>query len=208
MTDARFTLYHAPRSRSIRPRWALEEMGLDYRLERVAFTHGDVGGPSYREVNPLQKIPAFMDGDAVILESVAILEYLVNKYGPTPLAVLPDEPEYPRYLEWLHFGEGTMTTPVNMLLGHTWLLPEEHRIEAMARWGRREADRHLNMISERGLKHSDYLAGDRFTAADISVGYMLFLLKLLRVLDDAPGPVQAYWKRITAREAWIKASAD
>jgi len=86
------TLFHAPMTRSIRPRWALEEMGLPYTLERVAFDRGNVGGDAYRAVNPMQKVPALKDGDQVILESTAILEYLVTKHGPTPLAVTRTRP--------------------------------------------------------------------------------------------------------------------
>ena len=208
MADYDFTLYHAPMTRSIRPRWALEEMGLDYAMERVAFTRGDVGGEEFRQVNPMQKIPAFKDGDQVILESNAIVQYLVTKYGPTELNVTPDEADYAGYLEWVHFGEATMSMGVNLLLAHTTLLPEKHRNAGLAEWAQGEVDKHLNMIAERGLKGHDYLAADRFTAADISVVYMLYLLKIIKRFDSAPDSVAAYFKRVTAREAWRTASAD
>ncbi|TGY89016.1 glutathione S-transferase family protein [Marinicauda algicola] len=203
-----FTLYHAPMTRSIRVRWTLEEMGLPYRLETVKFTRGDVGGAEYRQINPMQKIPAFRDGDRVLLESLAIVQYLVTKYGPTDLAVKPDEPGYGAWLEWLHFGEATMSMSVNLILAHTTLLPEEQRNPGLAKWARHEVDKHLNMIAERGLKGHDYLAADRFTAADISVVYMLYLLKLVKQFNGAPEPVRAYFDRVAAREAWRKASAD
>ena len=67
-----FTLYYAPMTRSIRVRWTLEEMGLPYKLETVKFTRGDVGGAEFKQINPMQKIPAFKDGDRVLLESLAI----------------------------------------------------------------------------------------------------------------------------------------
>ena len=209
MSDPQFVLYHAPMTRSIRPRWALEEMGLPYTLERVSFDRGNVGGEGYASVNPMQKIPAFKDGDTVILESTAILEYLVTKYGPTPLAVTPDEAEYGRYLEWLHFAEATMSMAVNLTLAHTTLLPEEHRNPTLAQWARAQVDKQLAVIGERGLGEGrEYLAAGRFTAADIAVGYMLYLLKIVRQFDGAPDSVRAYFDQLKARPAWQAASAD
>lgn len=201
-----FVLYHAPMTRSIRPRWALEEMGLPYRLEMVEFTRGDVGGPAYRAINPLQKVPALTDGDRVILESVAIVEYLITQYGPTPLKVEPSEPDFPRYLEWIHYAEGSMSMSVNLLLAHTVLLPEKQRNPHLAQWARIEVDKHLAHLAARGLEGRDWLAADRFTAADIALGYMLYLLKLMGQLDEAPEAVKAYWTRLTAMDSWKTAS--
>lgn len=206
--DSSLILFHAPMTRSIRARWAMEEMGLDYRLERVAFDRGNVGGEEFRKIHPLQKIPALKDGETVVLESVAIVEYLINRYGPTPLRVDPSEPDYPRYLEWLHYAEGSMGMPVSLLLAHTTLLPEAQRNAGIAKWAKMEVDKHLQLIATRGLEGRDFLASDRFTAADISVGYLLYLLKIIRQLKDAPAPVLAYWERLTAMESWQKASAE
>ncbi|MGY6532656.1 glutathione S-transferase family protein [Glycocaulis sp.] len=206
--DSSLILFHAPMTRSIRARWAMEEMGLDYRLERVAFDRGNVGGEEFRKIHPLQKIPALKDGETVVLESVAIVEYLINRYGPTPLRVDPSEPDYPRYLEWLHYAEGSMGMPVSLLLAHTTLLPEAQRNAGIAKWAKMEVDKHLQLIATRGLEGREFLASDRFTAADISVGYLLYLLKIIRQLKDAPEPVLAYWERLTAMESWQKASAE
>ncbi len=186
------TLFHAPMTRSIRPRWMLEEMGLAYTLERVSFDRGDVGGEEYRRINPLQKIPAMKDGEVVMLESLAMVQYLASRYGPTPLAVAPEEPDYPRYLEWLFYGEATMSMGVNLVLAHVALLPEAQRNPAILKWAREQVDKQLGCIAERGLDDGrEWLAAGRFTAADISVGYMLYLLKLVRQFDGAPEAVQA-----------------
>ncbi|MFW5661824.1 MAG: glutathione S-transferase family protein [Oceanicaulis sp.] len=206
----RLTLYHAPMTRSVRVRWCLEEMGLPHTLERVSFDRGDVGGEAYRQVNPLQKVPAFSDGETVILESPAIVQYLVTKYGPTPLAVSQDEPEYGRFLEWLHFGEATMSMGVNLVLAHSMLLPEKHRNPQLLSWARETVDRQLGLIAARGLDGGtrDWLVAGRLTAADMSVGYMLYLLKITKQFDGAPEPVRAYFDRIRALESWQKASKD
>lgn len=203
------TLYHAPMSRSVRARWCLEEMGLPYAVERPEFKHGNVGGEAFKAVNPLQKIPALKDGDTVLLESLAICEYLAGRYGPTSLVVAPGEDDYPRYLEWFQFGEATMAMGVNMTLAHTSLLPEERRNPHLAKWARAQVDRHLEVIGERGLADGRrFLAGDRLTLADMSIGYMLFLLKIVKQFDGAPAAVRGYFDRLREIESWKRASAD
>lgn len=211
MTDApNLTLYHGPMSRSIRARWCLEEMGLPYTLERPEFTHGNVGGEAYKDVNPLQKIPALKDGDEVLLESVAICEYLTHRYGPTDLVVQPEEADFGRYLEWLHFGEATMSMPVNLILAHTLLLPEDRRNPALAAWARQTVDKQLKVIAERGLEDGKriFFAGERLTLADMSLMYMLFLLKITKQFDGAPQVVTDYFNRIREIDSWKRASAD
>jgi len=202
------TLFHAPRSRSVRVRWLMEEMGAPYELHRVNFSHGDVGGEEYKKINPLQKVPAIKDGDAVMIESVAIMQYVMARYGPTELSVAADEDGFPDYLQYLQFGESGLNMPVNLLLGHTVLLPEDQRSPGMARWARAETKKALGFV-DAGLKDREFLAAGRFTAADISVAYVLFLLKLIGQLDDVATPaILDYWGRMKAREAWRRASAD
>lgn len=201
-------------SRSVRVRWCLEEMGLAHTIERLApitaDTRGNVGGAEFKTINPLQKVPALKDGDEVILESNAMLEYLVTKYGPTPLAVTPDEPDYGRYLEWLHYGEATMAMSVNLTLAHTTLLPEAHRNAGIAKWARAEVAKQLSVLGQRGLDNGarTYLAGDRLTIADMSIGYMLFLLKIVKQFDAAPDSVRAYFDHLRTLDSWKRASAD
>ncbi len=214
MTDApHLVLFHAPQSRSIRPRWCLEAMGLDYELERLSVmgeARGNVGGDAYKAINPLQKVPALKDGDTVILESLAICEYLANRYGPSPLVVGPDEDDYARYLEWLHFGEATMSMSINLMLAHVALLPEQHRNPAMAKWALDMVASQLQLLADRGLEGGtrSYLAGDRLTLADMSLGYMLFLLKITKQFHVVPDAVSDYFDRLRATDSWKRATAD
>ena len=206
----RLTLYHAPMSRSVRVRWCLEEMNLPYELERPNFKHGDVGGAAFKAVNPLQKIPALKDGDTIQLESLANCEYLAHRYGPTPLVLGPDEVDFGRYLEWVQFGEATMSMGVNLTLAHTTLLPEDQRSPGLAKWARGQVDKQLQVLAERGLEGGarEFLAGGRLTLADMSVGYMLYLLKIVKQFDGAPGEVRLYFDRLRGIESWKRASAD
>lgn len=212
-TTPALTLYHAPQSRSVRPRWCLEEMGLPYEIERLSVggaNRGNVGGEAYKAINPLQKVPALKDGDQVILESLAICEYLANRYGPSPLVVKPEEDDYARYLEWLHFGEATMSMSVNLMLAHVVFLPEQHRNPGTAKWALNMLGDQLKLLAERGLENGerDFLAGDRLTLADLSLGYMLFLLKITKQFHVAPDVVGDYFDRLRSRPAWRRATAD
>jgi len=200
-------LYHAPRTRSVRVRWLLEEMKLPYTLETVAFGQRPAGDEAYADVHPLRKVPALADKGRVMFESVAIMQYIMGRYGPTDLDVKPEEEDYGLFLQWLHFGESGLIMPVTLLLAHTVLLPEKARSEVIAKSAKADTVKALTMLAEHGLKDRDYLAGNRFTAADISVGYMLFLLKIIKQMDDAPEAVKAYFARLTARPAWAVASA-
>jgi glutathione S-transferase len=200
-------VYHAPRTRSIRVRWLLEEMGLPYETVPVQFDTRPAGDEAYAQIHPLRKVPALDDKGTVVLESLAIMQYLMGRYGPTPLDVAPDEADFGRYLQWLHFGEAGMTMPISLLLAHSVLLPEKARDPRLAAWAKSETLHLLDFASRHGLGDGDYFAAGRFTAADISIVYMLFILKMIRQFDEVPENLKSYFKRLTRRDSWAVASA-
>lgn len=200
-------LYHAPRTRSIRARWLLEEMGLPHEIVPVPFDKRPIGDEAYADIHPLRKVPVLQDKGTVVMESLAILQYLLGRYGPSPLEVTPDEADYGQYLQWLHFGEAGMGMAVNLLLAHSVLLPEKARDPRMAAWALSEVNQLLEFIGKNGLGEREYIAADRFTAADISVTYMFYLLKTIRQFNGAPDNLKAYFKRVTGRDSWAAASA-
>ena len=110
------TLFHAPQTRSIRVRWLLEEMQLPYHLHTVQFATRPAGDERYALIHPLRKIPALQDGEEIVLDSIAIMQYLLGRYGPSRLEIAPDESDFGRYLHWLNFGESGMTMAVSLLL--------------------------------------------------------------------------------------------
>ncbi len=120
------TLYHCAAARSFRPLWTLEELGLPYDLKMLPFPPRALA-KEYLGLNPLGTIPLLLDGDTRMTESAAIAQYLVTRYGPTPLAVAVDEPDYGAFLNWLHFGEATLTFPQTLVLRYSQLEPEERR---------------------------------------------------------------------------------
>ena len=197
------TLYHCTAARSFRPLWALEELGLAYDLRMLPFPPR-VFAKEYLALNPLGTIPLLIDGDVRMTESAAIAQYLVTRYGPTPLAVGTDEPDYGAYLNWLHFGEATLTFPQTLVLRYSKLEPEERRNPQVAtdyaKWffGRLRA-------VETAVSNHDMVCGGRFTAADISVGYALRLAERLGLAKDFTPAVAAYWQRLRERDGFRRA---
>ncbi|WDI32766.1 glutathione S-transferase family protein [Hyphococcus flavus] len=198
-------LIHFPMTRSLRVAWAGYELGLELDIETRPFDRPKLKDPEYLKLNPLGKTPVFFDGDKRMVESVAIIEYLANKYADGALTRNVSHTDYGDYLQWMQFGEAGMGLYVSMLMGHTVLLPEEQRIEVMKIWSINETTNCLNFI-EAEIGDKDYLLGD-FSLCDISVGYLLFLLKVTRNGNLMGEKTSNYFNRIRERDAWKQASA-
>ncbi|WP_421848106.1 glutathione S-transferase family protein [Novosphingobium sp.] len=199
-------LYHCHNARSFRALWALEEMGLPYKLHMLPFPPR-VRTPEYLEQNPLGTIPLLIDGSTRMTESSAIPHYLATRYGPTPLAVSPDEPDYGLYLDWLHRSEATLTFPQTIVLRYTRFEPDERKL-------RQAADDYTQWFFSR-LKHltraledgREWLCAGRFTMADICTAYAL-LLAIDLGLDYKFSPeIAAFWQRASTRPAYLAANA-
>ena len=196
------TVWGGQTSRSIRALWVLEEMGLPYGLRHVNMLAAEKD-PAWLAVNPGDFLPAIQDGDVTMLESVAIMEYLMGRYGSTPLQPSPDESAFPTYQQFLHMGEAGLATLIMVPLVSGFIAPEVERDNWGARWARECVERRLLLV-RRQLADAPYMAGERFTAADISVTYALKLGANHAgfVLGDAE---QAYLARTTDREAYKRA---
>lgn len=191
-------LYHCPDARSFRALWALEELGLPYELHLLPFPPRS-RAPDYMQINPLGTIPALIDGATFMTESAAIVQYLATRHGPSELAVGLDDPAYGSWLNWLYFGEATLTFPQTLVLRYRTLQPgrAEQVADDYAKWFLSRL-KHL----DRALANSDWLCAGRFTGADISVGYALLLASHLKLLDTASPAIGAYWERLKARPAF------
>ena len=193
-------LYHCQGARSLRVLWALEEMGLDYELETLQFPPR-VFHKGYKEINPLGTVPCLIDGETKLTESAGACEYLGAKYGPTPLAVTPDEADYGAYLNWLHRSDATLTFPQTLVLRYSALEPEDRRHpQVVADYRKWFLGRWRSV--EAALESRDYLCAERFTMADICVGYALFLANTLQIQEAMTPNVEAWWVRLTARKAF------
>ncbi|HUO91742.1 MAG TPA: glutathione S-transferase family protein [Rhizomicrobium sp.] len=189
--------------RGFRVVWLLEEMGLAYKLRPVDLLAGVKNDPEFLAVNPGGFIPAIVDGDITMVESIAIMEYLMGRYAPTPLAPNPHDPAFPAYQQFLHLGEAGLAASIFFVVGARNFAPESERDNWTARQAQHVFESRLGLVT-RQLARSSYVAGEAFTAADISVSYALMLAQ--RAGGVALGEAeQAYMARTSEREAYKRA---
>jgi len=193
-------LYHCKGARSLRPLWTLEEMGLDYELETMPFPPRFLR-EGYTDINPIGTVPYFVDGETEMTESAGICQYLVDVYGPTDLALTPDDKEYGAYLNWLHRSDATLTFPQTIVLRYTQLEPEERRLKQAAEDYTQWFFARLRTV-EAALNGHDYLCADRFTIADICVGFALYLADTLGMKGGFKPNTLAYYERLCERPAF------
>lgn len=201
-------LYHSQYTRSLRVRWLMEELGIEYELKRLSFADGEHKTPEYLAVHPLGRLPAMTDGDVNMFESGAILQYLLEKYGDGRLHPLPATSASATYLQWFHFGESTLQPYLSIIARHSVILPEGERIAAAAEDAKASALECFKMLDAH-FETSDHVAGAQFSAADIMVTYPLVLSHLFGILpsDDYPH-LEKYYERISARPPFQTATAD
>lgn len=198
------TLYHCMNARSFRVLWALEELGLDYELVVLPFPPR-IFKKEYLSINPLGTIPAFFDGETFMTESSAIAQYLAERHGRGKLNVPVDDARYGAYLDWLHFGEATLTFPQTLVLRYARLEPEERRVPQVARDYKKWFLARLRAVESSLGKTSPWLLGDVFTAADISVAYALMLAENLGMAGELGAETRSYWQRAKRRDAFGRA---
>jgi glutathione S-transferase len=195
-------LWHCHNARSLRPLWAMQEMGLDYELEVLPFPPR-VFKKDYLGVNVLGTVPFFEDGVTQMTESTGICHYLVERYQQYDFGLQADHPEFGDYLNWLYHSDATLTFPQTIVMRYTHLEPEERKLkQAVEDYGKwyiarlRRLDAH---ILER-----EYLCDNRFTIADIAISYALFFGELLGLDKDYTPQVKDYLARMKARPAFKK----
>jgi glutathione S-transferase len=199
------TLYHCEAARSFRPLWMLEEMGLPYELKMLPFPPR-LFAKEYLAINPLGTIPYLIDGETRMTESSGICHYLGITYGPTPLMVDANDPDFGAFLNWMYFSDATLTFPQTLVLRYAQLEPEERRNPQVAgdyaKWflGRLRA-------VEAATANTDALCAGRFTAADIVIGYALRLAESIGLARDFGPNVAAYWARLQLRDGFKRALA-
>lgn len=203
-TGSDIKLYHCRDARSFRALWALEELGLTYELEVMKFPPR-VFREGYRDVNPLGTVPALVVDGQLMTESAAIPHFLATRFGPSPLAVAPDEAAYAAYLNFLHMGEATLTFPQTIHLRYTRLEPEERRLP-------QAAEDYAQWFGSR-LRNAETLMGDefacagRFTMADISIAYAVMLAQSIGLAEQVTPGMAAYLGRLSQRVAFLRAKA-
>ena len=193
------TIHHLGVSQSDRVVWLMEELGLPYEL--VWYKRGADGlmPPEYVALHPAATAPVVTDGDKVLAESAAILEYICHRYAGGKLTVAPSQPNYYDYVYWMHFNNNVQG------LFFAKLAAGAQGEERVRKFIKRREDGYYGHLNAR-LGESPYLAGPEFTCADIMVTFNLTELALFggRGIDDLPN-VRAYVERIGKRPAYAKA---
>lgn len=202
MTQPRIHLYHCADARSFRALWALEELGLPYELTLMPFPPR-ARFEGYRELNPLGTVPACLIDGQLMTESAAIPHVLATRFGPSELALAPDEPDYPSYMNFLVMGEATLTFPQTIHLRYTRLEPGRCP-EAAADYAQWFGARLHNAVK---LMGPDFACAGRFTMADVSLGYAVMLARSIGLDEQLPEAARAYLDRLRQRPAFQRAKA-
>ncbi|MGY1919355.1 glutathione S-transferase family protein [Pseudomonas tolaasii] len=195
------TVHHLNNSRSQRILWLLEELGLPYEIKRYSRDPKTNLAPAeLKAINPLGKSPVIEDGSLVLIESAAIIDYLIRRHGQGRLQPEPSTAAYDKYVQWLHFAEGSAMLPLmlNLYVGRLGDAgaPLQPRIQS-------EVANYLGYLTD-VLADTPYLLGDELSGADIQLSF-------IGEVAGAQGKLQAYpnlvaWvKRFQARPAYRKA---
>ena len=194
-------VHHLNNSRSHRVLWLLEELGVPYEIvsyKRDLMTR--LAPPELKKVHPLGKSPVVTDGDLVVAESGAIIEYLTKTHGKGKLWPADGSPNWLAHTHWMHFAEGSAMFPFLLALYAGMLgenaAPLRPRIEG-------EIANHLSYM-DAALAKQDYFAGNELTAADIQMSFILEVADTSGRLKDYPR-LTALLKRLRERPAYKRA---
>ena len=188
------TFYTNPMSRGRIARWMLEEVGAPYRTELVQFGAGKA--PEYLAINPMGKVPAIVHGDTVVTEGAAICAYLADAFPDAKLAPAPADRG--AYYRWLFFAAGPVEAAVtDKSLGVE--IPAAR--EMMVGYG--SFPKVLDVL-ENAVAKTDYIAGDKFSAADVYFGSQIGWGMQFGSIEKRPA-FEAYWSRISGRPAAVRA---
>jgi glutathione S-transferase len=198
------TVHHLGKSQSERIVWLCEELEIPYELKR--YDRDPVtrlAPPEYKALHPIGAAPLITDGDLVLAESGAVIEYIVAKHGNGRLALAADHPDFAQFLYWFHFANGTLQPAMgrNMILSRLRLAEDNPILLAM----RGRLDLALGLVEAR-LGKVAYFAGREFTTADIMTVFSLTTMRLFLPFDLAPYPaILAYLQRIGKRASYQRA---
>ena len=199
------TVYHLSSSRSERIVWLMEELGLEYQLELFQREASGAAPAPMKAIHALGKAPIVRDGDTVLAESGAIVDYIVHRHAMGRLALPPEHPAYARYLYWLHFAEGSLMSLLLIAL----VLSRVPEATASPVTGR-VRDRMKQMLSfvDAQIGPGPWFAGAEFTAADVMMVFPFTTMRHFLAYDIEPyANIVAYLARIEARPAYQRAMA-
>jgi glutathione S-transferase len=200
------TIYYVPGTRAIRVVWLCEELELCYERVPVDFSPGYRASAEWRRLNPVGKVPAMTDGDLILFESGAMVEYILDRYGQGRLRPARGSASHAHYLQWSWFAEATFARPLGEIVNHRRVFGDDSSARILEEM--RDRARLCLTAVDDALEGQDYLVGGEFTAADIMMGYSVFLAQWVNAMEGGEFPnVTAYFDRLKARPAFARATA-
>ena len=175
-------LHFCSNSRAQRVLWLLEELQLEYNLNKIKFHPSELKSDEHRKRHPLGRVPVLEDEEITIYESGAIVEYLIARHSNGELKPEVSDPAFPNYLQWFHYCEGMIMPPMNTIVVHTLILPEERRNEEVLRQAKNLLTKALLPVNQL-LEKNKYLI-DKFSGVDFMLGHSLYMSNKLKCVPD------------------------
>jgi len=189
-------LYEFAPTRSIRVRWMLQELGVDFESIPVNLVAGEHRRPEFLKINPAGKLPVLVDDDLVLTESVAIVLYLAEKY-PDKGLIPTDLKQRAQVNQWLLFAATELEQPLWRIARHTALYPEDKRLPGDVLLASKEFRAMADVLAKH-MQQRQFVVGDSVTVADFVVAYTLDWANEAQLLDGFP-QLLAYMERMYAR---------
>ncbi len=198
-------LYFYPGTRAVRPRWLLEELEVPYDLVVLNLREGDHKRKPYLAINPAAKVPALTDGEITLTESLAICMYLADRFQEKGFAPAWGTTDRAYYYKWMAYSIGTLEPAILEKMRRRRIEDKESKYVAMS-----QATTEFNVaagVLEKALENSQFVLGDKFTAADVMVGSLMNWANGLHLIE-AHQNIFEWLHRVTARPAYLRATKD
>ena len=196
-------LHYSSNSRAQRILWLLKELKLTFELNHIKFHPSELKSEEHRRGHPLGRVPVLEDNDVILYESGAIVEYLIERHSDGKLKPLPNSELFPKYLQWFHYCEGMVMPPMNTIVVHTLILPEDRRNEEVLRQANSLIKKSLAPVNEI-LKEGQFLIGP-LSGVDFMLGHSLFMSNKLGCVDQNLENIHSYINLLNSREAFSAA---
>ena len=194
-------IYHFRGTRSVRVIWLCEELNLPYEVESIDFSPAFRSSNEWRAKSPTGKVPVLEDNGVTMFESGAMVQYILESYGPGDLLPPPGTKESALHHQWSWFAEATFARPLGDIVHHTSMKPPAERIPEVVVDARQRAGLCMDAV-DACVADREYLLGSQFFAADVMMGYTLLLASNTGVLTDEHTSAQDYYRRLQSRRGF------
>ena len=198
------TLHFCSNSRAQRVLWLLEELKLDYKLNKIKFHPSELKSEEHKKRHPLGRVPVLEDNDITLFESGAIIDYLIEKYDESGLKPSIENKLFPTYLQWYHYCEGMVMPPMNSIVVHTLILPVDRRDPEVLRQAKNLLTKSIIPINEL-LSENTFLIGQNISGVDFMLGHSLYMANKLNCVNEDMTNIHEYLKLINNLDSFQKA---